>query len=166
MFDADVSRVCGRKKVLTSIPTYWLNQDHLEKNFGKIRSLNGHNDNPTAQHFAAAFCKLFANDSVMNSKYANCNSYDTASGSVSNILNVSSRSVILHEDKSVPSSSELRDSFEELEKIEAIEMNYPAATSLLDCTIATIARKIEKRLESLDRVHCAICRGVSSATKK
>lgn len=104
------------KNVLTSIPTYWLNQDHLEFFFGKVRALNGFNDNPTAQHFAAAFCKLLANDSVMNSKHTNCNSYQTTPGSFSDILNVSSRSMILHEDKIVPSPSELQNLFEELGK--------------------------------------------------
>lgn len=154
------------KKLLTSIPTYWLNQDHLENFFGKVRSSNGHNDNPTAQHFAAAFGKLLANDSVTNSKHANCNSYHTTSRSFSNILNVSSRSVISDEDKILPSSSELQNLFEELEKIETAERNDPAATSLQDCTVANIARKIEKRFESLDRFYCAICRGVFERDEK
>lgn len=146
------------KKLLNSIPTFWLNQDHLEVFFGKIRAQNGYNDNPTAQHFAAAFCKLLANDSVMTSKHANCNSDETPSRPFSNILSVTSGSAKSKEDKGMPSPSELQKLFEELERIEATEKNDN--NTLQECAIAAIAEKIEKRLESLDSVYCAHCKGI------
>lgn len=147
------------KKVLNSIPTFWLNQDHLEVFFGKSRSLNGFNDNPTAQHFAAAFSKLLANDSVLTSKHANCRSVEAPSRPFSNILSVSSGSTIKSkEDKKMPSSSDLEYLFKELEKIEATEKDDDS--TLQECTIAAIAEKIEKRLKSLDRTYCPMCKNI------
>lgn len=151
------------KKVLNSIPTFWLNQDHLEVFFGKTRSLNGYNDNPTAQQFSAAFCKLLANDSVLTSKHANCSSVEALSRPFSNILSVSSGLTNSKEDKKMPSSSELEYLFKELEKLEATEKDDE---NLQKCSIASIAEKIEKRLESLDRIYCPMCKGIFDREEK
>lgn len=152
------------RKILNSIPTFWLNQDHLEVFFGKTRSLNGSNDNPTAQHFAAEFCKLLANDSVLTSKHANCNSVETPSRPFSNIFSVCSGPIKSKEDKRIPPPAELENLFEKLERIEATEKDDD--DTLQECTIATIAEKIEKRLESLDRIYCAHCKGIFDREEK
>lgn len=131
-------------KVLSSIRTYYLNQDHLEIFFGKIRALNGFNDNPTAQQFAAAFCKLLANDLISVSKHANCKFTEIPPAQLSNILNVSSRPTRSSPNMIMPSKSELQHLFSELEKIEMEEQNDLNITSLQNCTIAAIAKKIEK----------------------
>lgn len=45
-------------KKLTSLKLYKISQDHLELFFGNIRSLGGHNNNPTARQFQSAYKKL------------------------------------------------------------------------------------------------------------
>lgn len=154
------------RKVLASIPTYDLNQDHLEIFFGKIRSRNGNNDNPTAQQFTAAFSKLLANDSVSISKHANCISNGTSSRQISNILVVSSRSKSANKDDNMPSQPELEELFEQLESIENDEIDDPNNNSLQDCAIVAMAKDVEKILKSLDRVYCEECKGVFDRERK
>lgn len=43
---------------LKFIPCYKISQDHIELFFGAIRSHQGHNNNPTARQFKAAYLKL------------------------------------------------------------------------------------------------------------
>lgn len=66
------------KKLLKSIPTYSLSQDPLEIFFGKTRSLNGYNDNPSCQQFQSAYRKLLVHSTVCTSKSANCYNFDVA----------------------------------------------------------------------------------------
>lgn len=67
------------KQLMTSIHVHWLGQDPLEIFFGKCRSLNGYNDNPTAQQFMAAFRKLLAFDAILCSRYSNCTEHTVPS---------------------------------------------------------------------------------------
>lgn len=52
--------------------THRFSQDNLETLFGCIRSMNGFNDNPTAQQFEAAFRKLMVHNDVVCSNKSNC----------------------------------------------------------------------------------------------
>lgn len=54
------------------LATYRLSQDHVEIFFGKIRSQNGFNDNPTCKQFISSYRKLLHNIDVLVSKSANC----------------------------------------------------------------------------------------------
>lgn len=57
---------------LTELITHRFSQDHIETLFGCIRSMNGYNDNPTAQQFEAAYRKLLIHNDVVCSKKSNC----------------------------------------------------------------------------------------------
>lgn len=51
---------------------FTISQDHVELFFGCIRSMGGHNCNPNAQQFAAAYRKLLFQNEVTCSDVANC----------------------------------------------------------------------------------------------
>ncbi|KAG8172763.1 hypothetical protein JTE90_014711, partial [Oedothorax gibbosus] len=57
---------------------------HLELFFSAVRSLGGHNNNPTAKQFKAAYVRLLAHHEIMTSDSANCTVLDST-----NIINVS-----------------------------------------------------------------------------
>lgn len=52
--------------------TYAFSQDHLEMLFCKIRSKNGHNDNPNVIQFQGALRKLLSNVEIKPPVSANC----------------------------------------------------------------------------------------------
>lgn len=83
-----------KQKCMPYLATYRLSQDHLEMFFGRIRSKNGYNDNPTVQQFRSAFQKLFFCVDVLISSWSNV----TDKICSSNILKVSSRRVKLYDD--------------------------------------------------------------------
>lgn len=64
---------------------YRLSQDHLEMFFGKIRSMNGSNDNPTASQFVSAYRKLMCTWDIDLSEYSNVRAVTS-----SNVLTVPS----------------------------------------------------------------------------
>lgn len=65
---------CIESGLMEFLPTYKFSQDHLECFFGRIRSLNGYNDNPTVEQFCSAFRKTVINKElrVTSSEFANC----------------------------------------------------------------------------------------------
>lgn len=72
------------KHWLRCLATYRFSQDHLEMHFGKIRTLNGHNDNPNAQQFCSAYRKLLFEADMVLSDRSNVETRCT-----SNVLTVS-----------------------------------------------------------------------------
>lgn len=64
-----------------------ISQDHLELFFGCIRGMGGHNCNPNAQQFAAAYRKLLFQNEVSSSNAANCQN------DITKILQVSSAKI-------------------------------------------------------------------------
>lgn len=80
--------------------TYKFSQDHLELLFGKIRSLGGCNNNPTARQFCAAYKKLLVRNEIQDVLRGNCLPLQTVP-----ILNVSS-SVICNDTPSATSINE------------------------------------------------------------
>lgn len=58
---------------------YKLGQDHLETLFSKIRSKNGHNNNPDVVQFKSALKSLLVKTDVTPSSNANCLELDTGS---------------------------------------------------------------------------------------
>lgn len=71
---------------LNFIPTYKLNQDHIELFFGTIRSQGGYNNNPTCRQFMAAYKKILIHAEVREGGAGNCIPLEDI-----NILNVTSR---------------------------------------------------------------------------
>lgn len=82
-----------KKHLENCIAVHSLSQDHLEVFFGKIRSLNGYNNNPSCQQFNAAIRKLLANTTIHYSDEGNCTlmNPDTVYNPYSNISTITSR---------------------------------------------------------------------------
>lgn len=57
--------------IMQMIPTYRYSQDFIEMLFGKIRSKNGCNDNPTVQQFESSYKKLQLISDILISRYSN-----------------------------------------------------------------------------------------------
>lgn len=66
-----------KKQLLKYIPAHKICQDHLELFFGLIRAHGGHNDNPTAQQFRAAFRKVIVQNELADVSTGNCLSLDS-----------------------------------------------------------------------------------------
>lgn len=65
--------VQGETPFLKYLPMYKFSQDHLEFFFfSKIRSHCGHNHNPTARQFKAAYKKLLVKSEIKHSRASNC----------------------------------------------------------------------------------------------
>lgn len=60
------------KGQIDKLITHRFSQDHIETLFGCIRSMNGYNDNPTAQQFEAAYRKLLIHNEIVCPKKSNC----------------------------------------------------------------------------------------------
>lgn len=151
------------RKLLACIPTYYLNQDPLEIFFGKCRSLNGYNDNPSCQQFQSAYRKLLVKDSVCTSIHANCYNFDMASKPFSNISFVSSRRVKINSnstDEDEPLPEELDVIHAKLADIEALEKCSLVDTGLYELTITHIANEIQTRISRPDRMYCEFCKNV------
>ena len=52
--------------------SYKFSQDHIELFFGKIRSMSGCNDNPTARQFKSAYKKILTHNDIQNVVSGNC----------------------------------------------------------------------------------------------
>lgn len=69
----------GEPQLLKYLLTYKLSQDHLEIFFCAVRSRGGHNNNPTAQQFEAAYKKLLAHIEVKDADSGNATAIDSTS---------------------------------------------------------------------------------------
>nr|CAH7718890.1 unnamed protein product [Callosobruchus chinensis] len=69
------------KNYLKYLLTYKLSQDHIELFFGAIRSRGGHNNNPSAKQFQAAFKKLIVHSQIR-------------AGDTGNIINLDATSIL------------------------------------------------------------------------
>lgn len=59
------------KNYISFLMSYKFSQDHLEMFFCAVRSRNGHNDNPSARQFEAAYKRLLSHIDIKISKNAN-----------------------------------------------------------------------------------------------
>lgn len=144
------------KKMIDSIPTYSLCQDALEIFFGKIRSHNGCNDNPTQQQFISAYRKILVYSTVLPPTRGNCTSCEPSSPPLSNILFVTSRRATIsndYPDEPPPELEDLRTKLEELERVDRSSLIDP---TLSDITIKHIANIIEERIGNADNF-CENC---------
>lgn len=73
---------------LTEFYTFSVSQDKLETFFGIIRRMGGCNDNPTEQHYSAAYKKLLFQNAIKSSIHGNC------LNDVTKVLSVSSAKTI------------------------------------------------------------------------
>lgn len=155
-----------KKQLLTIIPTYYLSQDPLEILFGKIRSMNGYNDNPTVEHFTGAIRKLCVYDAILCSSASNCAEHTTPPQPFGNILYVSSAPSITEEAGDVDiSSAELEALYQKIAEIEAIQ-NSGLLDSQQDYGIAFVSNHIEQRILKKGQMYCAACANVFSENEK
>lgn len=80
-----------KEKILSFIPTYYLNQDAVEMFFGKVRSRGFLDDNPDVVRFQAAYRKLLGIDSILQSTKGNCEAFQINTNPFSDILFVTSK---------------------------------------------------------------------------
>lgn len=140
------------------IATYRFSQDHLERFFGKIRSIHRCNDNPTVQQFIASYKKLQLISDFQISDYSNVSN-------ISNVLTISS----LRPKRSTSNDTEQNQQNEEIPDVQ-----YPAEIDRFDylndkCSngaIAFVAYKIERRLLDCGQIYCALCEKVLLENEK
>lgn len=65
-----------KKQIIINIPTYNLLQDPIEMMFGRIRSCNGHNNNPNVIQFQGAYRRIQTNMRLDLSLESNCRMFD------------------------------------------------------------------------------------------
>lgn len=147
---------------------YDLNQDPLEIFFGKNRSLNGHNDNPSIQQFQSSLRKLMVNDTICTSKTANCYDFNLASKPFSDVFFVSSRRAKINtvESDYDVTPEELDDLHIKLSEIEDRERHILIDPNLQNISMAHIANVIESRFSEPHRIKCEQCKNVFAENKK
>lgn len=64
--------LCTDTDLLVYLPTYKINQDHLELIFSNIRACGGYNNNPPAKQFKSAFKKLIIHTEIKEGNTGNC----------------------------------------------------------------------------------------------
>lgn len=142
---------------MVCLASYRLSQDFLEMFFGKIRTLNGYNDNPNAQQFSSAYRKLLYENDLTLSSRSNCEARGT-----SNILTVSS--CIRHSKQNLQKepiefSNPMND--DELESL-FFEINHALLNEKLsedarDPGISHVANELEHRLKTCNQIYCQLC---------
>lgn len=152
------------KHWLRCLATYRFSQDHLEMHFGKIRTLNGHNDNPNAQQFCSAYRKLLFEADLVLSDRSN-----VEARCISNVLKVSSSS---SRPKKCAQMNPIQID-EELADIDPdpLDFEMEVIIELLDdntCDpgIAYVANELELRLKRCKQIYCQSCLKVLHANKK
>lgn len=143
------------KHWMLCLATYRFSQDHLEMLFGKIRTLNGHNDNPTAPQFCSAYRKLLFDGDIVLSEGSNVDALCS-----SNVLTVSST---IKQPTDIVPLDELQieeelASFEpdmfQFEMEEIVEQFHDTSK---DPGIAHIANELGLRLKRCGQVYCQLC---------
>lgn len=149
-------RFVEEEGIISNLATYRLSQDHLEMTFGRIRSMNGCNDNPTAIQFKSAIRKLLHKCDIRISSSSNV----AAIGCASNVLTVTSRRAQLYDDLggyiTNPPSDNI-DGDDELRGLEELEKSIHVTELPRFASIAFVANMIENRLLSNNKIACEFC---------
>lgn len=161
-----------QKHWLKFFATYRFSQDHLEMFFGKIRSLNGHCDNPMANQFISAYRKLLHQSDILISSFSNVSALCS-----SNMLTVSSNTKrgrsILNKDSlqlNAENTPEHSNTLEEI-PIECVDLDQLRSTSYLtdethDSGILYTANLVERQLTTSNQIHCIDCLDVLIHSEK
>lgn len=159
-------------KILTSIPTYYLQQDHIEMFFGKIRACGGFNNNPNVNQFKGAYRKIQGNCTVLPSKNGNCRAFDEnlpENLHYSDIYHVSSKRARFIPTESAEYAEHFEDQSEDILQ-RAAEKEPEVCNMLIDCTanfaIANIASAIEQKILRCPRFYCNSCKAVFQENQK
>lgn len=155
------------RQFMHMIPTYRLNQDHLEMTFGKFRSMHGCNDNPSVQQSMSSYTKIQLIKDFLISRDSNVENLCT-----SNILSISSRSKSKQQNHIDNDSIDHSDNEENIEinddiivssevsvlqELETIEGSDYLVKRCSNSAISFVSFKIEKRLLNSDQIYCKMC---------
>lgn len=146
--------------MLLFLATYRFSQDHLEMLFGKIRALNGSNDNPNPQQFMGAYKKLLFNAGIAVSKESNVKPQF-----VLDILTVPSTWSALHVKDSTDVSTvamimpEVNPENPDDDTFDIVQLLLAqlGVSSTADAAIAHMATVIESRVRNCKDVYCTQC---------
>lgn len=125
--------------------THKMSQDHLETFFGCVRGRGGHNNNPTACQFQAAYKRLLVRTEVQSSSTGNC------SKDVVTIFNASSAADMAESPTSVTSqrrSSVLEqwdDDHDYTHRLDIPQSLSPVVGSVVPYIAGFVARKVAAR---------------------
>lgn len=160
------------KYKMNFLATYRLSQDHLEMFFGKIRSMNGYSDNPTAVQFNSAYRKLLHQCDIHVSALSNVKALVS-----SNVLTVPSfpkrRSLL--EDEVDEFNEHLDGRYETGDETsdwnECFEWNHQRELDYLmegpeDTGIVYAANIIERKMTTCKEVYCLDCLNVLNNNDK
>lgn len=160
---------------MKEISTYAFSQDHLEMFHGKLRSRNGHNNNPTVMQFKGAYRRLLCNLDIRPPKWSNCMILDSKStdfGPESNVYFISSRRPklnILNDEQFQRNlgnqEEDIMNEIEELCDLDGLKSSSHLFDGYGSASIAYAARMIEKRIESRE-FYCDCCKLVFSENEK
>lgn len=147
-----------QEKIMPFLATYRLSQDHIEMLFGRIRSMNGHNDNPNAVQYQSAYRKLLFNCDIGISSSSNV----AIIGCTSNVLTVSSRREKLYDDLCgdvvLPEQSPDNEIFDDdLNGLEELERNIYLTDNIHMAGITFVANAIENRILTCNNISCESC---------
>lgn len=153
------------QEILKCAKTYYMQQDPVEILFGKVRSLGRNNCNPTCEQFSAAFRKLLGYNTVMYSKFSNCNLRESASvaNPYSDILSITSRRLtpkFNSNDYFEVTEEEIEEFYDKLNQITQCEQQNDTFENLNDCSIAHVAKLIEDRIKTTKQFHCLLCKQI------
>lgn len=152
--------------------TYRISQDHLEMLFGKIRSMNGNNDNPMAHQFAAAYRKILHQCDITHSPHSNVKALadSTITLITSDILTVPSFRKLrpnlnesvehynkLCEEHNLQISADTSEAPHEYLDLELLMLGEHLTDSVLDAGIAYLANNIQCRLSESNQIYCNTC---------
>lgn len=139
---------CVDLKLMECLPTFAFSQDHLESFFGRIRSLNGCNDNPTIEQFNGALRKIIINDEIKSSVKANCQ--DLLNLSILNVSSSNVKTVDVHLNEVLDLDTE------QFERMQRIQREYDS-NDVMDASIGYVAAVIEQKIVEQSLFTCLKC---------
>lgn len=163
--------------------TYSMSQDHLEMFFCRIRSKNGHNDNPNVIQFQGAYRKLLSNVEIKPPASSNCMVIDNVDTDFdtfnfcdvpnSNVFTISSKRARIDvlSDSTFQSNLQKfnqfknKDDLEIVSDLQAMELSEYAVDSLIDISVAYAAKIIENKFESR-YCQCECCLNIFEVNEK
>lgn len=157
------------KNALTMVPTYSLLQDVIEIFFGRIRSLNGCNNNPYVSQFKGAYRKLLCNIKITAPEHGNCRIFTRLLPEnylFSDIFTVTSaRPRTTFENIEQNYEKQKNEVLNDLVKLNEIKVSDPLLDAASNHTIAFMASRIEENILSKN-FECRNCLNVLDENEK
>lgn len=144
--------------LIECMPTYQFSQDPLESIFGRTRSLNGDNDNPTVTQFTSSFRKILVQNEIKSFKFANC-------ADRLRIMTISSRRQQHVNRNDMLDFDDINLQERSIQKMQ-MNMNDFVLDCSEDLTVSSIASAIENKIQTVARFECSSCKSVIEGNNK